>query len=236
MTSLDQTTSILSDLIAYPTVSPDSNLAMINAMATRLEDCGAKVNVMADITGTKANLFATMPDSNGNSLEGGLILSGHSDVVPVTDQNWHYDPFKMSTEDGKVYGRGTADMKGFIAASLAFAEVINRHDLKRPLHFAFTHDEETGCLGAQDMIPELHKLGFRPAMAIIGEPTEMKVIEGHKGCCEYTTRFTGLPGHGSNPEGGGRNSPAGGRRGGSVAPKPRRGGSHPLRGRAGGPA
>ena len=202
MTQIDRTTEILSELIAYPTVSPDSNFAMIDAMASLLENCGATVSVMKDDTGAKANLFATMPDTTGNSHIGGLILSGHSDVVPVTDQQWHYDPFKMTQDDGKLFGRGSADMKGFIAASLAFAEALQGNHLKRPLHFAFTHDEETGCLGAQNMIPELHRQGFQPAMAIIGEPTEMHVIEGHKGCCEYTTQFIGLPGHGSNPEGG----------------------------------
>lgn len=202
-TALEETVSILDDLIACPTVSTDSNMAMINDMAGRLEDCGARVEIMEDATGTKANLFATMaPDDGSPDTDGGIILSGHSDVVPVTDQDWTHDPFRMTEEDGLLYGRGTADMKGFIAASLAFARHMKDQALTRPLHFAFTHDEETGCLGAQDMIPELHRRGYRPAMAIIGEPTEMQVIEGHKGCCEYTTRFTGQPGHGSNPEGG----------------------------------
>jgi acetylornithine deacetylase len=202
MSRLDNTLSILADCIAYPTVSTDSNLAMIDDIAARLEGCGARAEILKDASGTKANLFATLPAKDGNALEGGVILSGHSDVVPVEDQNWSHDPFEMTEEDGRLYGRGTADMKGFIAACLDFAQTMKDQQLTRPLHFAFTHDEETGCLGAQDMIPELEQRGYQPSMAIIGEPTEMRVIEGHKGCCEYTTRFSGLPGHSSNPEGG----------------------------------
>jgi len=128
------------------------------------------------------------------------LLSGHSDVVPVTDQDWTSDPFEMRRADGLLYGRGTCDMKGFIAACIVMAERYAAMPLKRPVHFAFTYDEETGCLGAQALIPELNRLGIKPDIAIIGEPTEMRVIEGHKGCCEYTTRFEGLEGHGSSPE------------------------------------
>ena len=202
MTLLEQTSSLLGRLIAYPTVSPDSNLEMIHDLANQLEDCGAEIEIFADSTGKKANLFATIAPHHGNAKKGGIILSGHSDVVPVTDQNWHSDPFVMTEREGKLFGRGSADMKGFIAACLCFARQIKNTPLKRPLHFAFTHDEETGCLGAQDLIPALQARGYQPAMAIIGEPTELKVIEGHKGCCEYTTYFSGLPGHGSDPEAG----------------------------------
>jgi acetylornithine deacetylase len=106
----------------------------------------------------------------------------------------------MRQADGLLYGRGTCDMKGFIAASVVMAEHFAALPLKRPVHFAFTYDEETGCLGAQALIPELTRLGIKPDIAIIGEPTEMRVIEGHKGCCEYTTRFEGLEGHGSSPD------------------------------------
>jgi acetylornithine deacetylase len=133
-------------------------------------------------------------------VPGGVLLSGHSDVVPVTDQDWSSDPFQMRQADGLLYGRGTCDMKGFIAASVVMAERFAALPLKRPVHFAFTYDEETGCLGAQALIPELTRLGIKPDIAIIGEPTEMRVIEGHKGCCEYTTRFEGLEGHGSSPD------------------------------------
>jgi len=196
MTDLASARAILGDLIAFPTVSTDSNLGMIHHMAGILETLGARVDVLHDETGGKANLFATL----GPDRDGGLVLSGHSDVVPVTDQDWTSDPFIMDERDGRLYGRGACDMKGFIAATLAMAPYYASLDLKRPIHFSFTHDEETGCLGAQAMVPELVKRGYKPAMAVIGEPTEMRIIEGHKGCCEYTTTFHGLPGHGSSPD------------------------------------
>ena len=195
MTLLERTQQILADLIAFPTVSADSNLAMIVHMAQILSEAGARVDLFHDETGTKANLFATI----GPDRDGGIVLSGHSDVVPVTDQDWAADPFKMVQRDGKLYGRGTCDMKGFIACALALAQDYANRDLIRPIHFAFTHDEEVGCLGARALVPELAARGIKPAMALIGEPTEMRIIEGHKGCCEYTVEFTGLPGHGSDP-------------------------------------
>ncbi len=196
MTMLARTRDILSDLIAFPTVSADSNLAMINHMANLLSDAGARVDLFHDDTGTKANLFATI----GPDREGGIVLSGHSDVVPVTDQDWTSDPFRMVERDGSLFGRGTCDMKGFIAATLALAPDYAARALKRPIHFAFTYDEEVGCLGARSLIPALQARGIRPATAIIGEPTDMRIIEGHKGCCEYTVEFRGLEGHGSNPD------------------------------------
>lgn len=193
---IDQTTAILSDLIAFPTVSADSNLEMIAYLASRLEDAGAVVDVMQDASGTKANLFATL----GPVRDGGIVLSGHSDVVPVTDQDWTSDPFVMVAREGSLFGRGTCDMKGFIAAALAMAPHFAQHVRDRPLHFAFTYDEETGCIGAGHLAEALTGRGLRPGMAIIGEPTNMRIIEGHKGCYEYTTRFQGLEGHGSTPD------------------------------------
>ena len=193
MNDLLRTKAILADLIAFPTVSTDSNLDCIQYMADYLTAIGARVEVMRDATGTKANLWATL----GPEGDGGLVLSGHSDVVPVADQDWSSDPFRMEERDGRLYGRGTCDMKGFIAAALAKAPAFAAS--KRPIHFAFTHDEETGCLGGQALVQALQQRGVRPATAIIGEPTGMRIIEGHKGCYEYTTHFTGLEGHGSNP-------------------------------------
>ncbi|GHF36917.1 acetylornithine deacetylase [Seohaeicola zhoushanensis] len=193
---LADTIALLDRLVGFPTISSDSNLAMIADLAARLTDVGARVEMFTDETGAKANLFATL----GPEGDGGLILSGHTDVVPVAEQDWSSDPFQMRSEAGLLYGRGTCDMKGFIAAAVVMAQDYAQLDLKRPLHFAFTHDEEVGCLGARALVPELQKRGLRPAMAIIGEPTLMGVIEGHKGCCEYTVRFGGLEGHGSAPE------------------------------------
>ncbi|UWR77142.1 acetylornithine deacetylase [Phaeobacter inhibens] len=192
---IEQTTRILSDLIAYPTVSADSNLEMIAYLANRLEDCGARVDVMFDASGQKANLFATL----GPDTDGGIVLSGHSDVVPVTDQDWTSDPFKMEERDGRLYGRGTCDMKGFIAATLAMAPEFAAQISRRPIHFAFTYDEEVGCIGAGHLVQALRERGLKPRLALIGEPTSMRVVEGHKGCHEYSTRFQGLEGHGSDP-------------------------------------
>lgn len=195
---LERAVSILDDLIAFPTVSTAPNLEIIAYLADRLTAMGARCRVMPDASGTKANLFATL----GPDIPGGVMLSGHTDVVPVQDQDWSGDPFIMTSRDGRLYGRGSCDMKGFVAATLALATEIQPDDLRQPLHFAFTHDEETGCLGAQNLVAVLEEEEHLPDIAIVGEPTEMRIIEGHKGCCEYTTRFTGLEGHGSLPEAG----------------------------------
>ncbi len=196
MATLEQTCDVLGDFIAYPTVSADSNLALIADIADRLGDVGARVDLQTSPDSRKANLFATL----GPDEPGGLVLSGHSDVVPVDGQDWSNDPFKMVERDGRLYGRGTCDMKGFIAAVVAKAPDFAALGLKKPLHFAFTYDEEIGCLGAQALADWLQAHEVRPRLAIIGEPTMMSVIEGHKGCCEYTTRFHGLAGHGSAPD------------------------------------
>ena len=196
MTAFARTEALLADLIAFPTVSSDQNLDMMAYMANLLNDLGARVELFHDPSGTKANLFASL----GPEAPGGVMLSGHSDVVPVTDQDWTVDPFALTERDGLLYGRGSCDMKGFIAACLAMAPAYAARDLARPVHFCFTHDEEVGCLGARALVPELQKRGLRPDIAVVGEPTMMRIIEGHKGCCEYTTRFAGLEGHGSAPD------------------------------------
>ena len=193
---LDDTRALLRQLVGYPTISSDSNLALIEFLADRLGAAGARVEVHRDPAGTKANLFATI----GPERAGGILLSGHSDVVPVADQDWTSDPFEMVERDGRLYGRGTCDMKGFIAAAVAMAPAFAERATGRPVHFAFTHDEEVGCLGAQALAQILRARDTRPSVAIIGEPTLMRVIEGHKGCYEYTTHFTGLEGHGSAPD------------------------------------
>jgi acetylornithine deacetylase len=196
MTDLATAVGLLERLVSYPTVSSQSNLALIADLAERLEDLGARVEIHADETGTKANLFATLgPEGNG-----GIVLSGHSDVVPAEEPDWSSDPFTLRHAEDRLYGRGTCDMKGFIAACMAMAPAYAARDLTRPLHFCFTHDEEVGCLGARNLVEVLRARDLRPGIALIGEPTEMRIIEGHKGCCEYTTRFQGLEGHGSRPE------------------------------------
>jgi len=192
---LARTEAVLGDLIARPSVSSDSNLDIIVYLAEELSALGAEIALSHDETGKKANLFATL----GPDIDGGVVLSGHTDVVPVADQAWSSDPFQMRVDGDRLYGRGACDMKGFIACAIAAAPLFAAADLKRPVHFAFTYDEETGCLGAKVLLAALKKSGRKPAVTIIGEPTLMKIIEGHKGCCEVTTRFAGLEGHGSLP-------------------------------------
>jgi len=196
MSDLETTLTILDRLIAYPTVSADSNLELIAYAAGHLEDCGARVTVSHDTSGQKANLFATL----GPDTDGGIVLSGHTDVVPAQAEEWSADPYQMHRVEGRCYGRGACDMKGYIAAVLAQARHYATLDLKRPLHVALTYDEEVGCFGARHLVDDLRKSGLRPSVAIIGEPTEMRVIEGHKGCYEYTTCFHGTDGHGSEPD------------------------------------
>lgn len=192
---LDRTVRILGDLIAFPTVSSDSNLDLIAYAADHLRAAGARLTFGHDDAGGKANLFATL----GPEGDGGIVLSGHTDVVPVAAEEWTSDPFALRAAEGRLYGRGACDMKGFIAACLAMAPRFAAQPLARPLHFALTYDEEVGCFGAQHLVSGLRQAGIAPAVAIIGEPTDMRVIEGHKGCHEYTTRFSGREGHGSDP-------------------------------------
>lgn len=196
MDLLRRTEGLLGDLIGFPSVSTDSNLDLIGWAATYLTQLGAVCDVWHDDTGTKANLFATF----GPSDDGGLVLSGHSDVVPVTDQEWSTDPFVMTDRDGRLYGRGACDMKGFIACVLALAPQIAQWRLKRPVHIALTYDEEVGCFGARALVETLRARDICPATAILGEPTMMRVINGHKGCYEYTTHIAGCAGHGSAPD------------------------------------
>lgn len=193
--ALDAAVEILRDLIAFPTVSAESNLELIRYAAASLRALGAEVVIQEDDTGAKANLFATL----GPPGDGGIVLSGHTDVVPVADQDWTVEPFQLSEADGRLYGRGTCDMKGFLACVLAAAPLFARAPLSRPVHFAFTYDEEVGCFGGRALVETLRRAGLRPAMAIVGEPTEMRMIDGHKGGYEYTVAFTGRAGHGSQP-------------------------------------
>ena len=195
MDRMEKTLDILDRLIAFPTISSESNRDCIDWIADYLTPLGARCQITSDTEG-KANIFATI----GPDVDGGLILSGHLDVVPVAGQNWSTDPFVLREDAGLLYGRGTCDMKGFIAACLALAPEFAAAELSRPVHFAFTYDEEVGCLGARVLVDEMVKAGLKPSAAIIGEPTSMRIIEGHKGCCEYTTEFTGVEGHSSLPD------------------------------------
>ena len=194
-----ETLKILSDLIKFKTVSGTSNLALIEYCEKKLNKVGASSFRTFDEAKKRFNLFSTVSGKgkvNGN----GIILSGHTDVVPASAKEWGSDPFTSLEKDNKVYGRGACDMKGFIACSLALAPYFASQNLKKPIHFSFTYDEETACQGAPIMIDELKKRNLNCSVCIVGEPTNMKAVQAHKGCSEYSTYFTGLAGHGSAPD------------------------------------
>lgn len=194
MNKLDETIDVLGRLIAFPTISSDSNMDCITYLQNYLTSLGARCKLSSELEG-KANLFATL----GPEGDGGIILSGHTDVVPVAGQDWSSDPFIMRQENGRLFGRGTCDMKGFIAASIVTAQDYAKRDLKRPIHFAFTYDEETGCTGARVLVNQLVADGLKPSVCIVGEPTMMGIIDGHKGASGFSTEFTGVEGHSSLP-------------------------------------
>ena len=184
---------MIDTLIGFDTTSRDSNLELIHFVRDYLDGHGIASTLIHDETGTKANLFATVgPEGNG-----GVALSGHTDVVPVDGQDWASDPFTVVERDGRLYGRGTSDMKSFSAIALALVPVMQAKGLKRPIHFALSYDEEVGCLGVHSLVDYLVKTGLRPQAVIVGEPTEMKVVNAHKGAFSFYTTVTGLEGHSS---------------------------------------
>ena len=194
-----ETLKILSELIKFQTVSGTSNVKLIEYCEKKLNKLGATSFKTFDEARQRVNLFSTI--SGQQKLNGGgIILSGHTDVVPASAKDWSSDPFVAKEKDNKIYGRGSCDMKGFIACSLALAPYFASQNLKKPIHFSFTYDEETACQGAPIMIKELKKRNINCSICIVGEPTSMKAIQAHKGCCEYSTHFTGLAGHGSAPD------------------------------------
>ncbi len=164
-------------LVSFDTTSRDSNLALIHWVRDYLGGLGVACELVFDESGRKANLFATL----GPEGEGGLILSGHTDVVPIDGQEWSSNPFEIVERNGRLHGRGTSDMKSFVAVVLAMAPEILARKLARPVHFAFSYDEEVGCLGVRRLLDELVRRGVRPFGCIVGEPTQMRVIRAHKG-------------------------------------------------------
>ena len=188
---------ILSDLIAFKTVSGENNNPLINYCDELLKKNGATSFKTYDEEKKRANLFATIKAKKTNGKKS-IILSGHTDVVPVS-RGWSTDPFTATIKEDKLYGRGSCDMKGFIACALAYAPILSNSNLDRDIHFSFTFDEETACIGAPILIKELKKRGIVNGICIVGEPTNMKIIDSHKGCYEYTTYFEGLAGHSSEP-------------------------------------
>jgi acetylornithine deacetylase len=178
-------------LIAFPTISADPNRALIDHCAAVLSDAGAQVTVIEDASGHKANLYATI----GPLDRPGVLLSGHTDVVPVEGQNWTVPPFEMTQTGDRLFGRGTTDMKGFVASALRIAQRAGQSDLVTPLHLAFSYDEEIGCVGVHSMIEMLAAAPFRPIFCIVGEPTSMAVATGHKGKTACLVTCTGREGH-----------------------------------------
>lgn len=182
---------MLDALVGIPTVSRDSNLALIDFVTTYLGRHGVEARRVVSDCGAKANLYATV----GPMVPGGVVLSGHTDVVPVDGQAWHTDPFSVAERDGRLHGRGTCDMKGFIAIALALVPEMTR--LRYPLHFALSYDEEVGCLGAPRLIEALTANLPSPRAVIVGEPTEMRVVTAHKSMFVFDTLVHGFEAHSS---------------------------------------
>jgi acetylornithine deacetylase len=182
---------ILDRLVGFPTVSCDSNLDLIGWVQNLLTDAGFEVTRIWSPDRTKAGLFAQI----GPKVAGGICLSAHSDVVPVDGQVWTRPPFQLTDEGGRIFGRGTTDMKGFLASALALAERIGTTPLSAPLSLAISYDEEIGCVGIQQMLPKLKALIGKPRAVIVGEPTSMQVAIGHKGKTALNVSCHGQAGH-----------------------------------------
>ncbi|MEK9947477.1 MAG: acetylornithine deacetylase [Alphaproteobacteria bacterium] len=180
-------------LVSYDTTSRDSNLDLIEFAAAYLKDLGVDATLIHNAEKNKANLYATI----GPADVPGVVLSGHTDVVPVDGQDWSTNPFEPVESGGRLFGRGTSDMKSFIATALALAPDMVAADLKMPIHFAFSYDEEVGCLGVHGIVSHLGGITPLPRAVIVGEPTDMKVVNAHKGVFAYRTSVRGLEAHSS---------------------------------------
>ena len=188
--------AMIERLIAFDTTSHLSNLALIDDVRAYLKGHGVESRLTYNDEKTKANLYATI----GPKGAGGVVLSGHTDVVPVAGQNWTSDPFKVRRDGGRLYGRGTSDMKSFIAVALHLLPELVKRNLKTPIHFAFSYDEEVGCHGARPLIRDILDNLPKPKVVIVGEPTMMKLINQHKGAAAFRVSIHGLEGHSSGPE------------------------------------
>lgn len=190
---MQSTLHYLEKLIAFPTVSRDSNLDLIGFVADELKVLGIASTLVHNEDGKKANLWATIGPANVQ----GIALSGHTDVVPVEGQNWSSDPFRLASRSGNLYGRGSADMKGFIASCLQMAQAAVKRELHTPIHLAFSYDEEIGCIGVRRMLDMLKVMPVRPRLCIVGEPTMLQVVTAHKGKLGYRVTAHGLEAHSS---------------------------------------
>jgi acetylornithine deacetylase len=186
---------LLATLVGFDTTSRGSNLPLIEWVEAYLDGLGVPHRRVPNADGGKANLMATI----GPALPGGVVLSGHTDVVPVDGQPWSTAPFEVVERDGRLYGRGTCDMKGFLACALAAAPELARAELTRPVHLAFSYDEEIGCLGAPSMIDVIRRELPAPAFVVVGEPTRMEAVSGHKGIATFQVTVTGREVHSSQP-------------------------------------
>ena len=182
---------ILEKLISFNTISSNSNLELMSFCENLLKDIGAKISIIKNHEENKCNLFATI----GSSNKPGIILSGHTDVVPIEGQSWTTNPFKLTEKNNKLYGRGTADMKSFVACALHAAIKGSEMNLQTPLHLAFSYDEEIGCVGVRSMIDMLKTLSLKPLFCIVGEPTSMQIASGHKGKVNVSASLKGKEAH-----------------------------------------
>ncbi len=191
----ESSVDMLARLVAFPTVSRDSNLPLIDWVENYLERFGARCRRTWNVEGTKANLIAAI----GPDAPGGVVLSGHTDVVPIDGQDWHTDPFSLTERDGLLYGRGTCDMKGFSAVFLSRLPTLDIAAMDKPLYLALSYDEEVGCLGIARMVEDAFQHFTKPDYAIIGEPTTMQVVRAHKAINAFRTVVTGQAAHSSQP-------------------------------------
>ncbi|HLP67915.1 MAG TPA: M20/M25/M40 family metallo-hydrolase, partial [Rhizobium sp.] len=191
-----QAIDILDKLVSFPSVVGTPNDAIVDWVRSYLEAHGAIVHVLPGPEGDRANLFATL----GPRDTAGYVLSGHMDVVPATEPGWTSDPFRLRREANRLYGRGTTDMKGFLAAALATVPKFAGLTLARPIHLAFSYDEEAGCRGVPHMLTRLPDLCARPLGAVIGEPSGMQAILAHKGKAAAKVAIAGRAGHSSRPD------------------------------------
>ena len=190
-----QTTEILEKLVSFDTTSRNSNLALIAWVGNYLDAYGIPYRLTHDETGRKANLHALI----GPEIEGGLALSGHVDTVPVDGQNWSTDPFALQQRNGRLYGRGAVDMKGFVASCLSAVPDIKSAPLARPVHLFISYDEEVDCAGARTLVRDLEAGRLKPALCVVGEPSGMQPIIAHKGRLSVRATVRGRPGHSSQP-------------------------------------
>ncbi|KRC93039.1 acetylornithine deacetylase [Terrabacter sp. Root85] len=189
---LDWTTQ----LMEIDTTSRDTNLPLIDLVAAHLREHGVEPVLITNDDGTKANLLATIPAADGTTT-GGVVLSGHTDVVPVDGQDWASEPFVPEIRDGRLYGRGSCDMKAFIGSVMATVPALSTTPLREPVHLALSYDEEVGCVGAVSLVDAIVERGLRPRACIVGEPTSMRVIRGHKSLTMLQVTFHGVAAHSS---------------------------------------